>query len=419
MFDYHKESDTKYKLFFATNYHVAIEMYHDNDYGFNKQPNRNKKVIEVRLGTLSDRYDLNNTSNPKFTYKVLDKDMWPRNLFLAHNFMDDSVSNLYNGRYYTEFAIMEFDFDIAQFNKLPAIDPNLPLSERKIKIVENRRIRDENRYLTKKLNTAIVSLDTSIARFASGSYPMQTNSLPYATMDYGSVNWYVNNVLTRDEDGNFIPPNTINKINKVSEDITSYFGDVKLQQWPQWDYFAGYPFIVANAKNRLLYNVDKSLLNSTDQVIPKVSQNFWRTLVDYNGQPIASHGVQFNEEEKSKFYGLAYENLAPYDIVGGASGSLVVNESNLPIGLLFGKDRTQNVLNNDDKWITTYRSLNVAFSLNAPFWSNNINAYVQPYNLIDGRNKKKFPHQINSYKETLDKIYGNNYQTAIFKDNHE
>ncbi|MGV2393532.1 UNVERIFIED_CONTAM: hypothetical protein O8I53_11585 [Campylobacter lari] len=50
MFDYHKENDNKYKLFFATNYHVAVELFSDKDYSFNSQPNRNKKINQMMIG---------------------------------------------------------------------------------------------------------------------------------------------------------------------------------------------------------------------------------------------------------------------------------------------------------------------------------------------------------------------------------
>ncbi|MFV8480521.1 MIP family Ig-specific serine endopeptidase [Mycoplasma sp. AA7A] len=409
LLDYHKESDTKYKLFFATNYHVAAELYSDKDFTFNAQPNRKKSITNIRLGAIDNWTN----KKRKYSYKQLNYEMWPKNLFLAHNFMDQKVSALYQGRYYTEFSVIEFDYDIAKFNALPTIDPKLNDNEKRVRIEELKQIKSDNNVLTKKLNNAIKELDLSIEKFKSGSYPMQNSTLPYAGMDYGSVALFAHNVLGT-KDGIIQQPNTINKINKVSNDIEKYFGNVKLQKQPTWDYFAGYPFVNAS-RNQLLYNVVPSMLGSSTGLVHNIDQNFWRTIDWYNGNVIADHGAEFNNEPRSRFYGLAYENLVPCDIIGGASGSLVVNDSNLPVGLLFGHNHKQPLIDKENAQVQLEKALTVGYALNMPFYSSNINGYVQPYNVIDGTDKTKYSHQVNSYRETLAKVYGSNYQTALFK----
>ncbi|MFV8478171.1 MIP family Ig-specific serine endopeptidase [Mycoplasma sp. B6400] len=409
LLDYHKESDTKYKLFFATNYHVAAELYSDKDFAFNAQPNRKKSISNIRLGAI-DNWTI---ARRKYSYKQLNHEMWPKNLFLAHNFMDQEVSALYQGRYYTEFSVIEFDYDIEKFNALPPLDPKLNENEKRIRIEELKQMKANNNVLTNKLNNAIKELDLSIEKFKSGSYPMQNSTLPYAGMDYGSVALFAHNVLGT-KDGVIQQPNTINKINKVSSDIEKYFGNVKLQKQPTWDYFAGYPFVNAS-RNQLLYNVAPSMLGSPSGLVRSIDRNFWRTIDWYNGNVIANHGAEFNDEPRSRFYGLAYENLVPCDIIGGASGSLVVNDSNLPVGLLFGHNGKQPLTDNQNAQVALEKALTVGYALNMPFYSSDINGYVQPYNAIDGTDKTKYPHQINSYRETLTKVYGQNYQTALFK----
>ncbi|MFV8473762.1 MIP family Ig-specific serine endopeptidase [Mycoplasma sp. Z407A] len=409
LLDYRKESDTKYKLFFATNYHVAAELYSDKDFAFNAQPNRKKSITNIRLGVI-DNWTI---ARRKYSYKQLNHEMWPKNLFLAHNFMDQEVSALYQGRYYTEFSVIEFDYDIEKFNALPPLDPKLNENEKRVRIEELKQMKSNNNVLTNKLNNAIKELDLSIEKFKSGSYPMQNSTLPYAGMDYGSVALFAHNVLGT-KDGVIQQPNTINKINKVSSDIEKYFGNVKLQKQPTWDYFAGYPFVNAS-RNQLLYNVAPSMLGSSTGLVHSIDRNFWRTIDWYNGNVIANHGAEFNNEPRSRFYGLAYENLVPCDIIGGASGSLVVNDSNLPVGLLFGHNGKQPLTDNQNAQVQLEKALTVGYALNMPFYSSNINGYVQPYNVIDGTDKTKYPHQINSYRETLTKVYGSNYQTALFK----
>ncbi|MFV8400996.1 MIP family Ig-specific serine endopeptidase [Mycoplasma sp. 2634B] len=410
LLDYHKESNNKYKLFFATNYHVAVELYSDKDFDFNAQPNRTKKITNIRLGAVK------NWTNQRleYNYKSLERTMWPKNLFLGHNFMDQEVSKLYNGRYYTEFSVIEFDYDIEQFNQLPALDPNLSEGERRVRIEQLKQMRKANSALSLQLNLAIEELNSSIDKFKQGNYAMQNSTLPYAGVDYGSVTLFINNVLGIEEDDTIKLPNTINKINKVSNDIEKYFGNSKLQSQPQWDFFAGYPF-VNRSRNQLLYNVQNSMLGSSQGLMPDIDKNYWRTIDWYNGSAIADHGAEFNNEPRSKFYGLAYENLVPNDVIGGASGSLVVNESNLPIGLLFGHSGKQPLINNKNVSVSLEKALTVGYALNMPFYSSKINGYVQPYNIIDGSDKDKYPHQVNSYRETLATVYGPEYKTALFK----
>ncbi|MGV2393533.1 UNVERIFIED_CONTAM: hypothetical protein O8I53_11590 [Campylobacter lari] len=150
--------------------------------------------------------------------------------------MDDSVSNLFKSRYYTEFAVIEMDFDLEDFIK-PSITQeeynNLSFNDKKIKTLELKQERKNSLAIKNHLIKAIDELDSSIEKFKNGNYNMQLSNLPYATVDYGSVNLYINNYLKRTDDENiFNQPNTINLINKTSQEIDKYFADAKLNTEP-------------------------------------------------------------------------------------------------------------------------------------------------------------------------------------------
>ncbi|MDC4163385.1 DUF31 family protein [Mycoplasma sp. T363T] len=418
LLDYHKQSNAKYKLFFATNYHVALELFGTNDYSFNAQPNRTKKVKDVFIGVADDWRN----KHSKFKYKKLRKEQFPKTLFLGHNFMDDKVASLFNNkRYYTEFSVIEFDYDAEKFAN-PYITAKeyaaLSRSEQKVVSQAAKREKEDNKLIKQHLDKAITELDISINKFKDGSHNMQLNSLPYATMDYGSVNLYINNYLTRSNDDNkvFNQPNTINKIIKNDADIKKFFADTKLNAKPLTDYFIGFPYEINKPNPSLVhYNVSSNLLSSNDKIIDNLSNNVFVTQDVNNGYAIASHGAIFNNEPKGLFYGLTYSMLSDNSIIGGMSGSLVTNEDNLPIGLLFASDGKIPFLGDDNTYKNVNNALMVGFSLNVPFWSSKINNYVEPYNIIDGTNKARYPHQTNSYRQTLYKVYGNDYKTALFK----
>ncbi|WLP85179.1 DUF31 family putative serine protease [Mycoplasma seminis] len=205
----------------------------------------------------------------------------------------------------------------------------------------------------------------------------------------------------------------------LSNDIKKYFGDIKYSTQPSAEYFAGYPF-VNQRENKVMYNVANNKMNVLGNTISGYTHNPFIVIDQDNGEANRTHGLQFNNEQQALFYGLAYRTFQNSEVLGGASGSMMTNEANLPIGLVLGHETSSTrVLNDENKWITLHTALSIAFSLNRPFYSNKTHSVVQTYNLIDGSDKSKHPHQITSYREQLYKVYGNSYQTTLFTRTNE
>ncbi|WLP85177.1 DUF31 family putative serine protease [Mycoplasma seminis] len=204
LFDYHKISEGNFKLFFVTNYHVAIELYSDKDLEEYKQPNRTKQITNIRLGS---KLQWDDTASKKYAYKRLSKDNWPRSFYLAHNFMDQETSQHYSRRYYTDFAVIEYDFNYNEF----------------LKANSNSESKDSYQ-LAIKIKNAIDELDKSKTKFVGNkNYLMSNGQYPYAALDYGSVKMFEFNTLGLDKNNQPLLPDSEEKINEVSNGSSPKF----------------------------------------------------------------------------------------------------------------------------------------------------------------------------------------------------
>ncbi|TNK81942.1 MIP family Ig-specific serine endopeptidase, partial [Mycoplasmopsis pullorum] len=393
LLDYKEVENRHYKLYFGTNYHVAADIFGDNDLPEYVQSARVKKINSMILGFTKQ---LSGETGADFKYLTLEKQNYPRNFFLARNFMDNANYE-YDGRnHYTDFAVLEMDFD---FNKLPKniFKPNTDAFA-----------------VAKQILKSVETLDESIQRFENTSNKfLMTDNFPYAQNSYGSGFNLIYNVIGEKEFKVLNDIDTYEKAQTLDEYITNAYGDNDWNIAPKRIYFYGYPIV--DQKNLVLISSPWDQLythENRDNV--KNGRVIWITHNEYHNREVADHGNRFNDEIVPAYYGLAFESAQSNRVRGGASGSLVINEQGLPIGLLFasvGNDFTV-VLDNDNKYRTLYTTLITPFT-NDVVWSTN-NGTIYPYNLIDGSDKSKYSHQLNSYREQLSKVYGSDYTTRLF-----
>lgn len=382
----------EYKLFFGTNYHVAVELFSENDYPEYKQPNREKAISRLFIGKGSQ----NQVANGKVQYMEIVNDNFPRTFFLARNFMDERAYSNYDQSktYYTDFAVIEWDFKVSKYSssKFRPIVKQL--------VVEAPQV-----------------LDDSINKVETHKISMFNNSLPYANLDYRSF-WEARQNMIRTNDANKLNEiTTYEKAKEVSDFLTNIFKDDEISPYyykPYSLYSYGFPSYSSNRQGIFSSVLDSDLasLKRTDWHGRKDTP--FLPIDELHNKQVADHGAKFNGEDIPYFYGIAYKTDHGTKAYGGISGSLVLNQDGLPIGLLFGnlKDDSSIYLSEDNKYVINHSTLFIQFVQSAKLW--NANGVIYPYNLIDGRDKNKYELQTNSYKEQLEKVYGENYSTALF-----
>lgn len=387
-----KEKD-EYKLFFGTNYHVAVELFSEFDYPEYRQPNRNKSISHLFIAIGNS----NSVSNGKLEYMEISLDNLPRTFFLARNFMKQEAYPDYheNKVYYTDFAVIEWDLKVSKYSK---VKKNIPI-------------------LKQLVSVAPRLIDESITKVKNNDISMFNNEIPYSSYDYRSF-WQVRaNMIGVDNLGNLNEVNTYEKAQEISNflgNILKDNRDLKYRYRPNSLFVYGFPSYSAQRQGIFSNVLDKDLnsLNRSDWYSKKEVP--FLPLDEFHNKQIADHGAKFNGEDLPYFYGVAYRSDQANKSVGGVSGSLVINQDALPIGVLFGALKNDSLvyLNDENKYVTNHTILFIQFVQSAKLW--NENGTIYPYNLIDGRDKTKYPLQINSYKEQLDKIYGSEYKTTIF-----
>ncbi|WP_029512529.1 MIP family Ig-specific serine endopeptidase [Mycoplasmopsis iners] len=396
MLDYKKISDREYKFFFGTNHHVAVELYSSNDYEIYKQPNRENQITSIIFGINNNISDANGKSYN--FYRINDVNKFPRNFFLARNFMKDEVYSKHDRSYYADFAVIEWDVN---FNEWNLRNPDALA-------------------IAKRLLTGIAEIDKTLEKVKTNKLSMNDQKLPYASLDYSSV-WELRNNIIGLNEKSVNEITTWNKAEQVDKFITKYYeyGENEIYNYyykPHAIYAYGHPLIKTSTNTVVgtFYNVMDQDFNTLDRSDWISHKQYWLLMNELHNAAVADHGNQFNGEDLPYYYGMAYQSSQRTKIHGGASGSLVINQDGLPIGVLFGSLKSDAIvyLNDENKWETNHTMLIAPFSQEVPMWGTT--GMIYPFNLIDGRNKTKYQYQKTSYKERLIEVYGENYTTAIF-----
>ncbi|WP_027119856.1 DUF31 family putative serine protease [[Mycoplasma] testudinis] len=231
------------------------------------------------------------------------------------------------------------------------------------------------------IDKALNAFDFSQNRFKTVNVPNHnTNDLPYLSVDYGSI-YHLN-------------PNNISLRNRP--DFFNYYSNTRQV------YLGGYPNL--NGPTVYLHNHSSDLPKPTNGVFNHLS--FGST----------SETVEFFGHKFTKIDGaIGFDNASLYF---GASGSLVANEYGLPIGIYTNFAPFRQDGNTD----LSQRSF-LAFLIKPVdefltfFGSQLSDPIVYAHNLIDGTNKKLYPHQTKSYRQNLEVLkdeFAGFTNTALF-----
>ncbi|MBW0603097.1 MIP family Ig-specific serine endopeptidase [Mycoplasmopsis anatis] len=411
LLDYKRIENNKYKLFLGTNYHVATNLLNPSNPEEYKQPLKNSTINSLLISV--NRLILDDNG---YTYKhvstFLPEKFWPKIFWLAHNFMNEGYGLPNNEFYFTDFAVVEWDIDLDEF--MNWYNPEIATTPESIKKEKQR-----SEFLAMSVNKTIQTFNESKQRFSSGSYLNKDWNLPYANIDYYTTLWANNNLINNlnnpvDNEGktNW----TINNIENLSEYLKDWHltNDKKYQSKPDFIHFAGYGLTNWNTLDTKVYStVPSGQERSAESNYKGAPNNIFLIDHQYHGT-IGNSTIKFNNTIP-KQYGPWYIYYTDYRTVGGTSGSLVINQEGLPIGIYFGSGNRSIIwMNKNGENITLYEHSIVPFSIERSFFNeiNGIQGY--PFNLIDGSDKSRYPHQKMSFKEKLKQVYGSNYKTELF-----
>ncbi|WP_153019340.1 DUF31 family putative serine protease, partial [Mycoplasmopsis gallinarum] len=211
------EEKKKYKLFLATNHHVAVDLFHDNDYLEYQQPNREKQIDQMIVNIKDKLID-----NGAKTYSWnLSKNQWPRNFYLARNFID----NANNERsHYADFAVVEWDIDFSQIN-----------------------LRDlHQKAIAKRIINAMTEVNWNINQ-AQNNLSMNLKHNPYVSIDYGSILELRNNIIGfQNNSSNLNEVTTYQKAEQIDKYLNNIFSQTQNINYyfkPNLFYVYGHPVV--------------------------------------------------------------------------------------------------------------------------------------------------------------------------------
>ncbi|WP_027121840.1 MIP family Ig-specific serine endopeptidase [[Mycoplasma] imitans] len=433
LLDYQVDSNNPnlYRLFLATNLHVAQTLWNNNDF--------DRPVTDLDPKPETVGFSLGKSENPLFTAQnsrvnnspvkyvsILDNQKFydrlpnknnvlrvddrrlniPKTIFAAVDFVNDQTtkeefSSYWRDQFKQEFIngtvhdknILERTYPkdeeerariadkyiekgIGLYKDFAVISFVVNISQKWFRGEDIQQYTNGSKLLRKYVLDAIDELKASseIAK-APGQLNISNPNLPYIDIDYASVKYSRDNALSVDDIGKA--------------------------------YIAGYPGVKdsqqANAKinfrwvqNNINDDPNYQLANNIDSSLIDKTQDFNGLIQPYHNKYYHQYGITQKVERSS--------------LRSGSSGSVVYSKYGLPFGIFWGgynniseSDPNSNrglfeYLANDKKILF---SLNVNFADTGEQRRYTIN--VEPYNLIDGTDKTKYPNQTNSYRQSLAK----------------
>ncbi|KEZ22823.1 MIP family Ig-specific serine endopeptidase [Ureaplasma diversum] len=249
------------------------------------------------------------------------------------------------------------------------------------KLKDKANSNDKYKLLLEHIQAAMKSVDADITKFSSKKYPNHDKgSIPYLSIDHPSV-W----IDEQKSEEQKLDKNTYN----LDENTTS----LNVER----AYIAGFPTI--GRKQMLWRNYPKN---------SNIPQDAFTGTSFTIGQPLKTV-LDANSEAS----GFGFNAFVDYSsIYFGASGSLVVDEYGLPIGIYSSISSVNSETDVSKKGGFTYL-----------VQVHNDNEKGPAHNLIDGTDNKKFPNQQKSYRQNLrwlsqqsDSEFKDFAKTAIFKE---
>ncbi|WP_051590868.1 MIP family Ig-specific serine endopeptidase [Mycoplasmopsis felifaucium] len=422
LLDYHKYNENKYKLFFATNLHVASLLSNTNEFeSLNYKDPRGYKTIGISFGKadtftgdtfeikpngtttnhqtkwIANQEEFKNASysdNGAFNTEVVAKTAIsnPKLVFAGFDFIDRSYLN-------------EFQEDLKkqvqdEFNNLSQDDQNDKDSKYWI----------YNHYLKTK---EFIPLYTDFAVFeVDVDLSLLNNN--YAQWFKDAING-LNRYLTRLQNTPILPNQNKDESSYMQTvDYTSAYNNNDNQnlQSSKYTYVLGYPGTSTSGMSVLDYNNPAERYDAnitTYNQSPSNDKAFNLPIGRYNEK------ISFNQLNPytsvfgrvlGDHYGYVFQNNFS-SLTYGSSGSLVYNEFGQMVGIHSLVDANASLGDlTRNAYFTPFLLSNDAHLSN--------NKVIKAYNLIDGTDKTKYPAQTHSYRENLKVLYSNGFDDNSF-----
>ncbi|MFV8471985.1 MIP family Ig-specific serine endopeptidase [Mycoplasma sp. 1458C] len=430
LLDYVNLGNNKYRLYLGTNLHVANANIDKNDYSDNRQQNKIDNGFHTNSSFIGFDPNWSDGKNQYYMYQFMNN--WdshalyiPKNFYIATNFISpDKVK----GNVAADFAVLEWYVDLNEFAKwsprnfsqtVQFYDPEASVAGNSGKVRKEYSTLINTGQLqaayVQHIKDAIAQVDASKVAVEKRKMANFSSNLPYISVDYMSAENILkeyNKMYPDNKINNYLKPESYKTAIYLDNFINNKLGNNKIDKEPNNVFIAGYP---AKDGNKTEINGDWSKLNETGD-----------NIYNYNlTDPVAEYSVEFNPKSTIDYNGILYDRYmlqfyssSVNNLTGGSSGSIAVNQDNLPIGIKWGS-----IVNGETKYfnesglVHSYRDVVVSFvnSFDKLFYSANKHSNtLYAYNLIDGTNKNNYPYQINSYRHELVKRYGTEYKTALF-----
>ncbi len=388
----YNENKTEVMLYIATNAHVFARSFNTLDSKYKDtfpeyftEPNNGEKVDSFIIGVPkkeaniqaidnNSRPDVNNTP-VYFINKQLGGGSEigiegifdnPKTVFVALNIFDNQTNEQLKQTSPTSPGSQKINNGIGKDFAVFGLKVNLAKLD---ELISKNDANKENFQLFKEhIEKAIVDIEQDIAKFQTQQYPNHDKkAVPYISYDYTSI--YQKGIAEPEKLG-------------ITESAILSPNTTKL-------YLLGYPSL--DGQQFLMRNYPKNLTNK-----PFAISN------DSFSNGLALNDILSPNRSYSSFGFITFiENSGLYY---GASGSLVINDYGLPVGIYSAIQTKGGNLDISAKAGYT------PFVQIADF-----DSYGLAHNLIDGTNKKLFPKQEKSYRQNLKKLSENEGEFKDFR----
>ncbi|WP_341489947.1 MIP family Ig-specific serine endopeptidase [Mesomycoplasma ovipneumoniae] len=388
----YNENKTEVMLYIATNAHVFARSFNTLDSKYKDtfpeyftEPNNGEKVDSFIIGVPkkeaniqaidnNSRPDANNTP-VYFINKQLGEGSEigiegifdnPKTVFVALNIFDNQTNEQLKKTSTTSPASQKINIGIGKDFAVFGLKVNLAKLD---ELISKNDANKENLQLFKEhIEKAIVDIEQDIAKFQTQQYPNHDKkAVPYISYDYTSI--YQKGIAEPEKLG-------------ISESAILSPNTTKL-------YLLGYPSL--DGQQFLMRNYPKNLTNKAFAISNDSFSN-----------GLALNDILSPNRSYSSFGFITFiENSGLYY---GASGTLVINDYGLPVGIYSAVQTRGGNLDISGKAGYT------------PFVQiTDFDSYGLAHNLIDGTNKKLFPKQEKSYRQNLKKLSENEGEFKDFR----
>lgn len=399
------------KLFIGTNFHVARHLINTNE---NEEYKQNDVISK---GGYTKEFGLAWYENNRYTSLIYKNQRIPKTVFMAKDFIkdknaDDYVKNYlkennkteeYNG-YFADFAVLEWDY---YENESTSNSSDLSKPAKRLSIKN-------------KIDSVINTYNSFYDRLSNSrpnEYKNRSKSTIYTDLSYIDVAFYDLYVIprfeatTKESEINNIKNKQKELDNKWNETIFKYYSNYTLE--PTNVYLYGYPW---DSQSR---GVPMGTVEIQDYDkpagqfrLPRTYSHFYYTHLSWknlNGNN--NHQVYWDNKPTFSYYGNLEKTIFPRNTktpsYGGISGSLVINDEGLFIGLVSSSYQNTTIIDNNNNYSEVGTINFVPFVNNFPTGSEPSYLPIQAYNLIDGSDKLRYPNQTKSFKDQLFKYHPN------------